>query len=260
MSQVIKERIAADLQKAKAEGSLRTDRIREIVKEAVAQAVTEVKAGSGEIRGIAGSAIAAVIDLLKDKGSEAQAEVTASIEGVIDGIKASRQDAIAQNQIQVDQLQSQLETQTQILDAEIEGALVTIETVARESPESSSVLQSLFAAAVEAIRASKQFSAAQGQFLKLKEQLVTLDTKLAERYGDRYQHVKHQLETYLETAKTWYDKAKTEIPDPIQKMHIELGAKMAEAGAAAARKEQAAKDRIKDILHKETQTQVSDVH
>jgi hypothetical protein len=260
MSDVVKEKIAAEFKKAKEEGSLRTDRIREIVKVAVAEAVGEVKAGSAEIRGIAGSAIAAVIDLLKEKGGEVKAEVNASIEGVIDGIQASRQDGITQTQRQVDHLQSELDSQQQILDAEIDGALVTIETVARESEASSSVLQSLFEAAVQKIRASQQFAAAQEQYVKAREQLVALDAKLTERYGDRYQHVKHQLEKYLEVAKVWYEKAKTEIPDPVQKMHIELGAKMAEAGAAAARKEQAAKDRLKDILHKETQTHVSDAH
>lgn len=260
MSEVIKEKIATELQKAKEEGSLRSERIREIVKVAVAQAVTEVKEGSGEIRGIAGSAIAAVMEFLKEKGNGVKTDVNASIEGVIDGIKASRQDAISHNQLQVDQLQSQLDAQNQILEAEIDGALITIETVAREADDSSTVLQSLFAAAVQAIRESRQFAAAQEQYQKLREQLLALDGKLAERYGDRYGQVKHHLEKYLEVAKTWYDKAKTEIPDPIQKMQIELGVKMAEAGATAARKEQSAKERIKDILHKEAQTQVSDLH
>lgn len=264
MSEVVKERIAADLQKAKEEGSLRSERIREIVKEAVAQAVSEIKQGSGEIRTIARDAISAVIELLKDKGSETKAEVYASIEGVIDGIKASRQDDIAHTQSQVDHLQASLDTQTQTLEAEVNSALVEIEATAKQSTSASPDLKSLFASAVEAILESKQFAVLKDQYVKLRSQLAVLDERLAERYGDRYEQVKQQLEKYLANAKVWYDKTKEEVsagvPDPVQRMQVEIGAKMAEAGAAAARKEHAAKERLKELLHKETQTEISDPH
>lgn len=263
MSEVVKERIAADLQRAKDEGNLRSERIREIVKAAVAQAVSEIKQGSGEIRTIARDAISAVIDLLKDRGSETRSEVMASVEGVIDGIKASRQEAIAHTQTQVDSLQSDLETQTQTLEAEVNSALVEIETTAKESTSASPDLKSLFASAVEAILESKQFAVLKDQYVKLKSQMAVLDERLAERYGDRYEQVKQQLERYVANAKVWYERTKEDVkagvPDPVQRMQVELGAKMAEAGAAAARKEKATKERLKDLLHKETQTEISDV-
>ncbi|GAB4328672.1 MAG: hypothetical protein OHK0047_15140 [Leptolyngbyaceae cyanobacterium] len=264
MSEVVKERIAADLKKAKEEGSLRSEKIREIIKEAVAEAVSEIKQGSSEIRTIARDAISAVMELLKDKGNETKAEVVASIEGVIDGIKASRQDTIAQTQAQVEHLQADLETQTQALDAEVNSALVEIETTAKESTSASPDLKSLFASAVEAILESKQFAILKDQYVKLRSQLMLLDERLAERYGDRYEQVKQQLEKYLAHTKDWYEKTKEEVkagvPDPVQRMQVEIGTKMAEAGAAAARKEQAAKERLKDLLHKETQTEISDAH
>ena len=70
MSDSIKERITADLQQAKSEGNLRAERIREIVREAVAQAAAEFQEGSAEIRAIAKDAISAAIETLGEKGKE----------------------------------------------------------------------------------------------------------------------------------------------------------------------------------------------
>lgn len=53
MADSIKEQIAVDFEKAKAAGGTRAARIREIVREATAQAMTEFKAGSKEISAIA---------------------------------------------------------------------------------------------------------------------------------------------------------------------------------------------------------------
>lgn len=53
MSESVKERVTADLQKAKSEGKIRAERIQEIVQDAFSQALSEVKEGSGEIRVIA---------------------------------------------------------------------------------------------------------------------------------------------------------------------------------------------------------------
>lgn len=250
MSTVVKERIAADLQKAKEEGGLRADRIREIVKAAVSQAAGEIKAGSGEIRTIAKDAIAVVLELVKERGQEAKAEVEASIEGVIDGIRSTREGAIANTQAQVDTLQTQLDAEAQQLDADVEGALVAIET---EAHQSSTESKSLLDGVIGTIRESKQFAAAKEQYARVRGQLAVLDERLAERYGDRYEQVKQQLEKSWETAKVWYEKNKAEVatgaPDPVQKTQAGFGARMAEAGATVARVEREIKERIKDALH-----------
>ncbi|MBF2025487.1 MAG: histidine kinase [Oscillatoriales cyanobacterium C42_A2020_001] len=252
MATEVKERIAADLQKAKEEGSLRTDRIREIVRAAVSQAAGELKAGSGEIRTIAKDAIAAVLDLVKEKGQAAKAEVTASVEGVVDGIRDSRQAQIANTQAQVNHLQTELDTQTQELEAEVDGALVAIAT---EAKQSSSEFKTLLGKIVDNIRDSKQFAAAKEQYEKVKTQLAVLDERLAERYGDRYEQVKQQLEKYWETAKVWYEQRRVEVEtgatDPVQRSQTDLGSKFADAGTFVARKEQEIKARIKDALHSE---------
>lgn len=249
MSTVVKERIAADLQKAKEEGGLRTERIREIVKAAVSQAVGEIKAGSGEIRTIARDAIATVLESVKERGQEAKAEVAASIEGVIDGIRSTREGVIANTQAKVDTLQTQLDAEAQQLDADVEGALVAIETEAKSSTDSGSLLEGV----IDAIRESKQFAAAKVQYARVRGQLAVLDERLAERYGDRYEQIKQQLEKSWETAKVWYEKNKAEVasgaPDPVQRTQTGLGAKVAEAGAAVARTEREIKERIKDALH-----------
>jgi hypothetical protein len=62
MSNPLKTQITEDLQKAKEEGKLRSERIREIVKSAVYQASSEVKEGSGEIRVLVKEAVSIVIE------------------------------------------------------------------------------------------------------------------------------------------------------------------------------------------------------
>lgn len=249
----VKERIAEDLQKAKQEGGLRSDRIREIVKTAVAQAVGELKEGSGEIRTIAKDAVFAVIGLVKDKGQETKAEMAASVEGVIDGIRESRQAGINKTQSQMDQLQTDLETQTQQLEAEVDGALVAIST---EAQQSDSDVKRILEKVVATIRESKQFTVVQEQYAKLRSQLAVLDERLAEKYGDRYAQVKQQLEKYWEGSKSWYEKNRTEVEsgevNPVEKTQVGLGEKFAQAGSFVAHKEQEIKSKIKDLLHSET--------
>lgn len=250
MATDIKEQIAADLEKAKQEGSLRSDRIREIVKSAVAQAVNELKGGSGEIRTIAKDAIAAVIDLVKERGHEAKSEMMASVEGVVDGIRESRQNAMSNTQSQMDQLQTELDVQVQQLEADVDGALVAIEA---EAKQSNSDVKTLLEKVVDSVRDTKQFAVVQDQYAKLRDQLAVLDERLAEKYGDRYDQVKHQLEKYRDTAKVWYEKNRTEVEagkvDPVEKTQVGLGEKFAQAGSFVAKKEQEIKSKIKDALH-----------
>lgn len=252
MTSPVKERITTDLEKAKAEGNLRTERIREIVKVAVAQAVAEIKAGSGEIRFIARDALAAVIGLLKEKGYESKEAVSASVEGVVEGITASRQATIAHAQSQLDQLQSQIDDHEQILESDVHSALVELETTAQGTSRET---QSWVESAAKSIRDSQQFAVVREQYARLQTQLNRLDTQLTERYGDRYEDVKHQLEQYLESVKTWYDQTKAKVeagaPDPVQAAKMDLEDRLAEAGTAVARKEQEVKQHLKSFLHQD---------
>ncbi|HEY9695679.1 MAG TPA: hypothetical protein V6D10_00170 [Trichocoleus sp.] len=243
MSTPVKEKITADLQKAKSEGSLRAERIRQIVREAVSQAVVEIKAGSVEIRTIAKDAMAAVADNLKAGNQEA--EMTASIEGIVDGISDSSREQILEAQVQVDQLQAQIAENEQTIETNVESAIVGISEVTGET--NSPTFQSLIASLLKNIK-EQQLSRLQGQFFKLKEQLVKIDAKLADRYGDRYAGAKERVEA----AKVRYDEAKARVaagePNPIDQAQAELTAKASEAGAAAARIEEAIKQRLMNLL------------
>jgi hypothetical protein len=75
-----KDRIAVDLQKAKAEERTRAERIQTIVSEAFSQTIAEVKEGSVEIRAIAQDAVSATVEELKQKGKEVQQEVSKSFD------------------------------------------------------------------------------------------------------------------------------------------------------------------------------------
>lgn len=244
MNNSIKDQVATDLQKAKAEGNVRVERIRDIVKNAVAQAIAEIKEGSGEIRVIAKDAVFGVVDVAKEKGKEAKDEIVASIEGAIEGVSGMSRELLAQKQAQVEILQAEIQQQEQVLDSEIDGALVEIEDTGKQAPAD---LRSQIESTIAAIR-DKQLTRLQAQYLKLKAQLADVDAQLAERHGDRYTQVKHQLDN----AKDWYDsaRAKAEAGEPhlIDQKQAELTTKAGEVGAAAAKAEQNIKQQVKTWL------------
>ena len=128
MSDARKERIIADLQQAKQTGELKTEKIREIIKNAIAEAVTEVKSGRSEIAELVRDAIAAVTETVKESGEEVKEEVTASIQGVIDGVSAARREKINQTQAEITTLEefailqkhyARLKAQTAVLQANL---------------------------------------------------------------------------------------------------------------------------------------------
>jgi hypothetical protein len=245
MSNSVKERITTDLQQVKEKGSVRAERIREIVKTAVSEAMIEFKEGSGEIRQLVKDAVSAVIDNLQEKEHpEAQEEVNASIEGAIEGVSNSTYEKIAQTQTEIERLQTQIDRQQETLESEVDSALVAIEETEKESsPNFRELIESVVAAFRE-----KHFAQLEEQYLKLKEQLAKLDATLANRYGDRYGEVKQRLEN----AKHWYDttKAKTEAgePTPVDQKRADLDTKAEKAGAAAAKIEQTVKEKVKTFL------------
>ncbi len=203
MTTGIKEKISADLRQAKMEGGLRVEKIREIFKAAVAQSIAEVKDGSDGVRAIAKDSMASVIDLLNETGNNTQAEVNASVEGILEGVQESNYSA-----------------------ADMGGALAEIEASGNQT---SGDMQSLMVAVLNALKRTPQYALLMERYAEVKTRLNSVDAQLAEKYGDRYQQLKQQLEKIWEVAKVWFAKAKATVsaPDPVQRMHIELGAKMA---------------------------------
>jgi cytochrome c556 len=243
---IVKERISEDLQKAKAEGSLRAGRIRDIVRTAVAQAVVELKAGSSEIGTIVKDAIGTVAEQTKDSSIEAQESITASVEGAIDGVTESTRESITVAHETVNHLQAEIAAEEEQLATNVDQALDSLQT---STDETTASFKSIIDDAINAIRNREGFSFLESQYVRLKQQLAILDAKLAERYGDNYQQAKQRLED----AKVWYEETRTKAemtdePMPVDQKRVELEARASAAGATIAHKEHEIKQRIKAYL------------
>lgn len=87
----------------------------------------------------------------------------------------------------------------------------------------------------------------QVQSARLKAIAAELDRKLALRYGDRYRDIKQQLEG----PKNWYEKTKAEARStgeiPLDRQQAATDRQVATAGSAAARKEAAIRQQLKDL-------------
>ena len=251
MPNPVKEKITTNLQKAKGEGKIRAEHIREIVKDAVLQTVAELKEGTDEIRLIVRDAVSAVIADLKgseEKTTETTQKITASIEGAIEGSTDQRQQAIAQRRARLLEIQAQLDEQQQQLDREISEVLIDIK--ASESTDSMDDNSQAINLAVNTFQERQESGMLQEKYLNLKSQLTSLDQKLADRYGDRYDEVKHQWEN----AKTWYDQKRTEAKAsgtiPLQQKQADIESNIGDFGSVIARKEQEVKHQLQELWEK----------
>jgi hypothetical protein len=243
----VKERVTADLQKAKAEGQLRSERIREIVREAVEGAISEFREGSGEIRSVVRDAVAAVIESLRERGKDSQEDITASIEAAIDGVTHKKRQAIAKTQAEVQQLQSSVDREERALQEQIDATLTDLATVEKDA---SSNLRDTVASAINNVRDSEEVSLMRKRYAQLQTQLAILKANLTARYGDRYDDVRQ----YLDDAKVWYQEAQQRAaahaddgPSWVEEKQSEVERKMTEAGGALARKERQARQLLKEL-------------
>lgn len=243
MSNSVQKKIINNLEKAKSEGQVRVEHIREIVKEAVGKTIAEVKQGGGEIGLIVKDAIATVIGNLEKTGTDTQAEITASIEGAVEGLRDYRQQTIAKQQSKLEKLQAEVNDQQQLLDQEIDGVLIDIKSIEQVNSESLN-------SAVDTVQAQKKSSLLQEQYLNLKRQLENLDEKLQERYGDRYGEVKQ----HLENAKIWYDTTKAESEasgiSPIEQTQVQIENQLTEFASKVAQKEHDVKEHLHELWNK----------
>lgn len=243
MSTPIKTQITEELQKAKEEGKVRSEKIREIVKSAVSQATSEVKEGSGEIRNIIKEAVSTVIDNLKEKGEELKEEVTASIEGAIEGFSSNRRQAIAKSQAEVKQLQSQIDVQENELQTQIDQALVDLEETGQDT---SLQIKTSIEAAINSLKDSEEVTLMKKRYAQLQTQLAILQANLAARYGERGEDVKK----HLDEAKTWYDRTHIQAEataEQVKDKKAEFEIKIGEAGTALAKNEKRVKQLLKEL-------------
>lgn len=243
MPESLKTKITDDLQKAKAEGKLRTDRIREIVQVAVSQTSSEFQEGSSEIRSIVKEAISTVIELFKDRGGEIKEEITASIEGAIEGITQAKRKSIANTESELKQLQAQIDAEEAELQNQIDIVLADVEETGKTTePDTKASIE----AAINAIKDSEEVSLMQKRYAQLQAQLAIVKANLSARYGERYEEIKK----YLDDAKVWYDRAQPKAEaaaEQVKEKRSDFENKLGEAGAALARKEQHVKQLLKEL-------------
>lgn len=262
MTNPIKEQIAADLQKVKTTGGTRVERIRQIFQEAFSQTAVELREGTDELRSIAKGSTSAVIDNLKTKQQSEKTPVVTPIEVKIED---DQPDDYVDKEITIDVVAQAPVAQPQVTQAPIEiepqtAAEQIIKIEAQESTNASSTddlvasIRALIRRLFLSFKQSESYSTLQQQLVKLKQQLQTLDAKLTDRYGNRYQSVKQEVEQNVEKAKVWYENAKTDASENgshwVEQKQAEMEVKLGEAGATIAHKEQ----EIKQVLKERWQT------
>ncbi len=90
----IKSRIAEELRKAKESGAVTSEKIYEIVRQAVSDAVAEAKGGAEEIRPIVKDAMSASVEGLKAVEADVTDNLKASLGGALDGVRSRKNQTI----------------------------------------------------------------------------------------------------------------------------------------------------------------------
>ena len=243
MSESRRERIIADLQQAKQAGELKTEKIREIVKNAFTETISEVKAGRSEIVNLVQDAISAVKETFQEKSGEVKEEVTASIQGAIEGISEARRRKINDTQSEITTLEAEVVSEEQELQDDIDQAL---EEVTKQSNVEPDKIKQAIGEAITNISNSEEFALLQQQYARLKAQTAVLKANLANRYGEQYEEVNK----YLEEARAWYEKAKEDpevFTEPVKRKRTEFEQKLGATGSAVARKEKQVKQLLSEL-------------
>ncbi len=234
MPSSIKDQVTNDLKQAKETGQLRAERVREIVRAAVSQVVSEVKQGSGEIGSIVKDAVAGAIAGLRDRGSETKEEITASIEGAIEGANTVRHRSISQAQAEIKQLLAKLDTEEEALQQQVESDLTEVEAAGKDEPAD---IRASIEAAIHGLKDSEEATLLKRRYAQLQAQAAILRAKLVARHGGRFEEV----EGYVSDAKNWYSQARTKAEadgvTQTEQKQVQLEERFGEAGSAAARRE-----------------------
>jgi hypothetical protein len=238
MANHLKEQITVALDKVKEKGKNRTDKIKDIIQNAISESSTEMKSGSAEMRSIAQEAIAIVIETYKDKGEAVKEEITASIEGIVNAVHIKKREEIKQ-------LQDQVHDHEEVLSQEIEVILDDIqESSKHQAPDISLAIDS----ALTRIKNSEEISLLQKGYAQLKSQLALVQANLTERYGGQSEEIKK----YLDEAKEWYEKAKEspeKATEQLTEKQKEFEEKIGNVGTSAAHKEKEIQGILHDLWH-----------
>lgn len=246
MTSPLKERIQSDIANVKETGTARAEKLKDILRVAVSQALAELKAGSAEIRPVVKDAIAAVIESVKTRGADTQSDITASIEGVVEGVNTTRREAITQIETEMDRLQQAIDTEEDQLREEVNIILADIEET---SDQTSSDLKDTIRSVVNTIRNSPEAALMRKRYAQLRTQIAILRANLKAEDGNEYD----RIQQYLAEAKAWYNRTKEQAnvrgQNYTEQKQAEFEARMSEAGAAAARRESQVRRYLQNLWH-----------
>lgn len=250
MSYSWSEQIKHDLKKAKSEGQLRSQRVQEIVRAAMTEAMAEVRSGTREVKPVLQDVVSSVLDSLSHRVQDTQEDMAESIRGLIEGISASKRQTIAGLEQQVQQLQVQIDQEEQEMQSHMDVTLAELEDASQKSPED---VRSAIRTTIEGFKDSEEMALMKKRYAQLRAQLSILRANIASRYGGQFEEVEH----HLESAKQWYANAKAQATEAshsgektmLEQKQAEFEARMGEAGTAIARKEQAIKQRLRELWH-----------
>jgi ElaB/YqjD/DUF883 family membrane-anchored ribosome-binding protein len=107
----IKGRISEELRMAKETGRITSEKICEIVKEAVSDVMAEGKGGAQEIRPIVKEAMSAAVEGLRAAEIDAAENVRAAVEGVVEGVRSHTEQNVNIVRKKICELETELETE-----------------------------------------------------------------------------------------------------------------------------------------------------
>lgn len=246
MTQSVKEKITSELQQAKSASQLRAERIREIVRSAVAQVASEFKLGTSEVRSSVKEAIAAVVETLPDshEQQDVQEEVTASIEGAMEGMNQSRHQSMAETEADVKRLQEKLSLEQDALQKDVEHVITDVEILGQEAPDR---IKTAIQTALQTLRNSEEVDLLKQRYAQLQAQAAIVRANLAARYGGRSEEILR----HLDDAQEWYTQTRQKVEaasEQLAQRQTRLEGKMNEAGTAAAKGERRLRSILSELL------------
>jgi hypothetical protein len=246
MAQSVKEKIKSELQQASSASQLRAERIRDIVRSAIAQVAHELKGGSSDVRASVRDAIAAVVETLPEphEQQDVQEEVTASIEGAMEGMSQSRYQVMAETEADVKRLQDKLSLEQDALQKDVEHVMTDVEALGQEAPDR---VKAAIQSALQGLRNSEEVDLLKKRYAQLQAQAAIVRANLVERYGGRSEEVL----SHLEDAKRWYGQTRQKVEaasEQVAQKQTHLEGKMSEAGTAAARGERRLRSVLSELL------------
>ena len=119
----MKDRIKEEIKKAKEVRQLSTEKICEIVKDAVSDTLAETKGGIEELRPVVKDALTAGMEGLKHSGADAKANIDAIVEGAILGARSRGDKAIHTTREELGKIETQLKDEKAMLAQSLREAL-----------------------------------------------------------------------------------------------------------------------------------------